>query len=374
VKYYIVAGEASGDLHGSNLIKHLKKLDFHAVFRGFGGDLMEKAGASLALHYKKMSFIGIWEIVKNIKTINRTLDHCKDDITRFKPDAIILVDYPGFNLKIAEFGKKQGYKILYYIAPKVWASRKSRVKRIKKYVDKLFVILPFEEKYFNDLHIPAEYTGNPLTDAIDSFTPLPDNQFKTKNQLTDKPVIALLAGSRKTEISYCLPEMIEACKDLKDFQLVLAGAPSIHPEYYKQYTSNTNIKVIYNQTYDLLHRAIAAVVTSGTATLETALFEVPEVVIYKLSTLTYIIGKPFLKIRFFSLVNIIMDKEVVKELLQFHLARDIQIEMTRILSDTKYREKMLSEFNTLKDRVGKAGASEKVAHSMYTFLTKSLCD
>lgn len=370
MKYYIVAGEPSGDLHGSNLIKHLKKMDSDAEFRGFGGDLMEKAGATLAVHYKKMSFIGIIEVVKNLKKINRTLEFCRNDISAYKPDALILIDYPGFNLKIAEFGKTQGYKVLYYIAPKVWASRKSRVKRIRKYVDKLFVILPFEEKYFNDLNIQAEYTGNPLTDALDAFSPLPDDQFYSKNKLSDKPVIALLAGSRKTEIYYCLPEMIKACKDFKDHQLVLAGAPSIPAEYYEQFIAGTSIKLIFNQTYDLLKRATAAIVTSGTATLETALFEVPQVVIYKLSTPTYIIGRPFLRIKYFSLVNIIMEKEIVKELLQFHLARDIKIEIDRILNDKEYREKMITNFKELKQLIGKAGASETVAKSIYSYVTR----
>lgn len=370
MRYYIVAGEASGDLHGSNLIKHLKKLDSNAEFRGFGGDLMKEAGASLALHYKEMSFIGIIEVIKNIKTINKSLEYCRNDISIYKPDAIILIDYPGFNLKIAKFGKEHGYKILYYIAPKVWASRKSRVKRIRKYVDKLFVILPFEEKYFNDLNVSAEYTGNPLTDAIDAFSPVPDNQFKTKNQLNENPIIALLAGSRKTEIQYCLPEMIKACKNLTDYQLILAGVPSIPPEHYEQYIRNTNIKIIYNQTYDLLHRATAAVVTSGTATLETALFNVPELVIYKFHTLTYIIGKPFVRIKLFSLVNIIMQKEIVKEFIQFHIARDIHTEINRILSDKKYRGKMISDFKILKKLVGKTGASERVANSIYKYLTR----
>ncbi|MBA7543568.1 Lipid-A-disaccharide synthase [subsurface metagenome] len=370
MKYYIVAGEASGDLHGSNLIRHLKKLDDKARFRGFGGDMMSEAGASLAFHYKKMSFIGIWEVVKNIKTINKSIEYCRNDIINYKPDVLVLIDYPGFNLKIAEFGKKQGIKVLYYIAPKVWASRKSRVKRIRKFVDKLFVILPFEEKYFRELGISAEYTGNPLSDAIAAFAPASDEQFKKNNQLSDKPIIALLAGSRKTEIYHCLPEMIEACKDLADYQLVLAGAPSIKTEYYEQYLTGTNISIVYNQTYDLLHRAKAAVVTSGTATLETALFDVPEVVIYKLSTPTYIIGKPFFRIRFFSLVNIIMNKEIVKELLQFHLARDIRIELNRILSDREYRQQMLDEFKVLKKKVSKEGTSERVAKSMYQYLTQ----
>jgi lipid-A-disaccharide synthase len=368
MRYYLIAGEASGDLHGSNLIKNLKKTDQEAQFRGFGGDLMQEAGTEICLHIRKMSFIGIWEVVKNLKTINKNFELCREDIINYKPDALILIDYPGFNLKMAEFAKKNGIKTLYYIAPKVWASRKSRVKRIQKSVDKLYVILPFEEKYFNDLDVQVEYAGNPLMDAISAFAPVSENEFIGKNNLTKKPIIALLSGSRKMEVSHCLPEMLKASKYFPEYQFIVAGAPSIKQSFYDQFISGTDVKIVYNQTYDLLHRAKAAVVVSGTATLETALFKVPEVVIYKLSTLTFIIGRIFVHIRFFSLVNIIMESEVVKELLQFHLSRDIKNELQKILSDIKYRQKMLTGFDDLIVKVGKPGTSERVANSMYHFL------
>lgn len=371
MKYYLIAGEPSGDLHGSNLIRNLKYYDPEAQFRYFGGDLMQKEGGELALHYKKMSFIGIWEIVKNIKTINKTLDICRKDILAYNPDALILIDYPGFNLKIAEFAKKNGYRTIYYIAPKVWASRKSRIKRIKKSVDKLYVILPFEEDYFRKRSILAEYQGNPLSDAIASFKPVTSDDFRGKNNISDKPIIALLAGSRKTEISLCLPEMLKATREFIDnYELVLAGAPSIKPEYYDQFLEQSKVKIIFNQTYDLLNNAIAALVVSGTATLETALFKIPEAVFYKLSTPTFIIGRPFVHIRFFSLVNIIMDREIVKEFLQFGLAKKLNGELKRLLTNTEYRKKMLDNFDELSNIVGKAGTSERVAKSMFEYLNQ----
>jgi lipid-A-disaccharide synthase len=370
MRYYLIAGEASGDLHGSNLIKNLKKIDFEAQFRGFGGDLMKDAGAEICLHIRKMSFIGIWEVLINMKTINKNFELCRADLLNYKPDVLILIDYPGFNLKMAEFAKVNGIKTLYYIAPKVWASRKSRIKRIQKSVDKLYAILPFEEKFFENHNVKAEYSGNPLMDAISDFTPVSEKEFINKNNLSNKPIIALLSGSRKMEISFCLPEMLKARLNFPEYQFIIAGAPSIKPEYYDQFISGTDVKIVYNQTYDLLYRAKAAVVVSGTATLETALFKVPEVVMYKLSTPTFIIGRAFVHIRFFSLVNIIMDREVVKELLQFHLAREIKNELGKILNDSDYRQKMLSDFEELLEKVGKPGTSERVAKSMYQFLSQ----
>jgi lipid-A-disaccharide synthase len=368
MKYYLIAGEASGDLHGSNLILQLKKLDINAQFRCFGGDLMEKAGATIALHYSHMSFIGIWEVIKNLKTINRSLEHCRIDIINYQPDAVILIDYPGFNLKIAEFAKEKGFKTIYYIAPKVWASRKSRIKRIRRSVDKLFVILPFEEKYFADRNCPAEYIGNPLKDAIAAFKPLKPEEFRNINKLDERPIIALLAGSRKMEISLCLPEMLKASENFIGHQLIIAGAPSIPAEYYEQFISEHKVRIVYNQTYDLLTNATAAIVVSGTATLETALFKVPEVVLYKLSMPTFIIGRPFVHIKFFSLVNIIMDRLVVKELLQFNLVRDIQKELSLLLFNEEYRESMLINFEELRIKIGDPGTSERAAQSIYKFL------
>ncbi len=370
MKYYLIAGEASGDLHGGNLIKQLKNLDGQAQFRCFGGDLMEQAGGQIALHYRMMSFIGIWEVIKNLKTINKTLEFCKKDLLAYRPDVVILIDYPGFNLKIAEYAKEQGFRTVYYIAPKVWASRKSRIKRIRKSVDRLYVILPFEEEYFNRRNCRAEYLGNPVNDAISDFKPQIASEFRAKNQLDERPIIALLAGSRKMEISFCLPEMLNACNNFPDYQLVIAGAPSIPEAYYTQFTKGYPVRMVYNQTYDLLSNAVAAVVVSGTATLETALFKVPQVVLYKLSTPTYIIGRPFVHIRFFSLVNIIMNRQVVKELLQFHLARDIGNELQRILNDNEYRNNMLNSYIELAGIMGNPGTSIRVAKSINQFLTQ----
>jgi lipid-A-disaccharide synthase len=370
MRYYLIAGEASGDLHGGNLIKNLKKQDPEGQFCGFGGDLMQEAGAEISLHIKKTSFIGIWEVVKNYKTIKQNLEFCCQDILDFKPDALILIDYPGFNLKMAAFAKANNITTVYYIAPKVWASRESRIKRIKRSVDKLYVIFPFEEKYFADRGVVAEYSGNPLMDAISAHQPLTNEEFINSNQLSKKPIIAILSGSRKMEISHCLPVMLEASKEFTGYQFVIAGAPSIKPAYYGRFIDGYPIKIVYNQTYDLLRQSVAAIVVSGTATLETALFNVPEVVIYKVSTPTYIIGKPFFRIRFFSLVNIIMDREVVKELLQFNLVREIRIELRKILFNNDYRQKMLSDYKILSEMVGGPGTSERVAESMYLYLKK----
>ncbi len=369
MKYYLIAGEASGDLHGSNLIKGLKKHDKNSSFRCFGGDLMQSEGAEVTLHYSKMSFIGIWEIVKNLKTINHHIDFCKKDLLDFAPDVLILIDYPGFNLRMAEFAKNHGIKTLFYIAPKVWASRKWRIKKIRRFVDKLYVILPFEEQYFKKRNCNVEYIGNPLMDAIVGFSAPEYNDFIRENNLTVKPIVALLAGSRKMEIDLCLPEMIAASRHYPEYQFVLAGAPTIKPSYYDQFLKGTGIKMVYNKTYELLSFAKAAVVTSGTATLETALFRIPEVVIYKLIPATYIIGRPFVHIRFFSLVNIIMDREVVKELLQFNLARDIKSELDKILCDAEYANCMIKDFVELKEKIGQPGASARAAESMYHFIS-----
>jgi lipid-A-disaccharide synthase len=371
MKYYLIAGEASGDLHGSNLIKGLRELDKNASFRCFGGDLMQEQDAEITLHYSKMSFAGVWEIVKNLKTINQHLDLCKKDLLDFAPDALILIDYPGFNLRMAEFAKINGIKTFYYIAPKVWASRKWRVKKIRNFVDKLYAILPFEEQYFKQRSCTVEYVGNPLMDAISGFETIGLKNFIHENQLTKKPIIALLAGSRKMEIDLCLPEMVSASRHYPDYQFILAGAPTIKPSYYDKFLAGSDIKMVYNKTYDILSFASAAVVTSGTATLETALFRVPEVVIYKLIPATYIIGRPFFYIRFFSLVNIIMDREVVRELLQFNLARNIKTELDRILHDDDYKNSMLKNFDELKIKIGQPGASIRAAKSMYQFITNN---
>ncbi len=367
MKYYLIAGEASGDMHGANLINSIKKQDTKADFRFFGGDLMQQAGKSLTIHYRYMAFMGAWEVLINLNSIARFMRICKKDITDFHPDVIILIDYAGFNLKIARFAHKNGYKVYYYISPKLWAWNKSRIKLFKKYVDKLYAIFPFEVDFYKQNGFDkVEYLGHPLLDEIDKKKKeLTDgNEFVTKNNLSEKPIIALLSGSRKQEIERCLPEMIAVTRNYPDYQFVIAGVTSLPGELYQQYMKNTSVNIVYDQTYNLLHNATAAIVTSGTATLETAILNIPEVVIYKTSPITYFIAKPFVHIRFFSLVNLIMDKETVKELLQYNLARGIKTELDKILFDKTYRARMLEEYGIMRQRLGQPGASDRVAKAI----------
>lgn len=370
MKYYLIAGEASGDLHGSNLMKSLKKEDVNAQFRCIGGDLMEQQGSGKLLkHYRELAFMGVIDVMLNIRKIAHNLNLCKKDILDWRPDVIILIDYAGFNLQIAKFAKSRGIKVFFYIAPKVWAWQESRVKLIRKYVDKLFVIFPFEVEYFKKHGIDADYFGNPLNDSIAEFkSHKPDFQtFIEKNKLSNKPIIALLAGSRKHEIERCLPEMMEALKEFNSYQLVVAGAPSISKELYSKVIGNNNVQLVFNQTYSLLSNATCAVVTSGTATLETSLLKVPEVVVFKTGPITYVIGKALVKIRFFSLVNIISGKEVVKELLQKNLAPDIKKEIAEILSNVEYKNKMLAEFDEIEKKLGGNGVSDRLAKQMVKY-------
>lgn len=368
MKYYIIAGEASGDMHGANLMKHILENDADADFRFFGGDMMKSVGGSLVRHYSEMSYMGIWEVIRNIGKISRNVSLCKKDIIYFNPDLIILIDYAGFNLRIAKYAKAHNLKVYYYILPKLWAWGKSRVKKIRKYVDKRFVILPFEVGFYNQLNINVEFFGNPLVDEIENFKrySISSKDFRNINKLSDKPIIALLAGSRKQEIDRCLPEMIAITKHYPDYQFVVAGAVSIEKEYYNQILHNTNVKIVHNQTYPLLTQSSAAVVTSGTATLETALFNVPQVVIYKTSGFTYYFGQLLILIKviylkFFSLVNIILNKEAVKELLQFRLAENIRKELDKILFDKNYKEEMIKNYTELRNIIGKPEASKQIA-------------
>jgi lipid-A-disaccharide synthase len=370
MKYYIIAGEASGDLHGSNLMKALKEEDPSVEFRFFGGDLMKAQGGTLLKHYREMAFMGVVDVIMNIRTISRNMNFCKDDILNWKPDVLILIDYPGFNMRIAEFAHNTGIKVFYYISPKVWAWNEGRVKKIKKYVDKLFVIFPFEIEYFKKHNYTVDYFGNPLNDAIYNFNEQKTDfqGFTTQNKLGDKPIIALLAGSRKHEIERCLPEMIEAMKGFDGYQLVVAGAPSISKELYEKVIGANEVKIVYNQTYNLVSNAVAAVVTSGTATLETALLKTPQVVIFKTGSLTYSIARPLVKLKFFSLVNLIQNKEVVKELLQYNLARDIKEEMNKILFNAEYRQIMLNEYDKIELKLGGHGVSQRIAKKMLEYL------
>ena len=372
MKYYLIAGEASGDLHGSNLLKGLKQVDQNAEFRFWGGDMMKAQGGELVKHYKETAIMGFFEVLMNLRKISRFLNECKQDIQNYHPDVVILIDYPGFNLRIAEFTKSIGLKTYYYISPKIWAWKESRIKKIKAFIDKMFVIFPFEVDYFQNKHqFPVDYAGNPLLDAVqEKMDEKGDfNDFITKNKLEDKPIVGILAGSRKQEIDRNLGIMLELIPDYKDYQFVIAAAPSIEPEYYDQYTKGHDVKVVFNQTYDTLKHSTAALVTSGTATLETALFNVPQVVCYRAGNISYFIAKQFVKLNYISLVNLIMDSEVVKELIQFDMnPKMVKQELDKILYEGEARTQMLDNYQKLREVLGGTGASERVAGLMYKYL------
>jgi len=385
MKYYIIAGEASGDLHGSNLIKELKKLDPQAAIRCWGGDLMQQAGANLIKHYKELAFMGFAEVVKNLPTILRNIKFCKKDIESFRPDALILIDYPGFNLRIAKWGKQKGFKIIYYISPQVWAWKESRVKMIRECVDKMLVILPFEKEFYKKWNYEVEYVGHPLVEAIESYKleglgfgeeknrqpsdSIPHTPHPTPS--SSKPIIALLPGSRKQEIMKKLPVMLESSKLFPDYQFIVAQAPGQDDILYQKLIGNyQNVLSVKNQTYNLLMHAQAACVTSGTATLETALFGVPEVVCYKGSAVSYQIAKRLIKVKYISLVNLIMDKYVVKELIQDDLTIDnLQHELNDLLNNPQRREQLQKDYEDLKNILSRGGhASANAAKSIVSFL------
>ena len=363
MNYYIIAGEASGDLHASNLMKEIKLLDREANFRCWGGDLMEKQGSVLVKHYRDLAFMGFTEVVMNLHTIFKNINFCKKDILEFRPDVIILVDYPGFNLRIAQFAKANGIKVFYYISPQIWAWKESRIHQIKRTVDKMFVILPFEKDFYKKYNYDVDFVGHPLLDAIENFaSPQPSPEEREK-------VIAILPGSRKQEIAKMLPVMLSIKNDFKDFRFVIAAAPSVPKEFYENFTSGNDIEIVYGQTYDLLKQATAAIVTSGTATLETALFEVPEVVCYKGGSVSYYIAKLLVKVKFISLVNLIMDKEVVKELIQTDFnAENLKAELKKILFDEPKRNEIKENYILLKQKLGGKGASKKTAELMIQYL------
>lgn len=360
MKYYLVAGEASGDLHGANLMKALKALDADADFRFFGGDLMQAEGGTLVKHYADMAFMGFVEVIANLQTILKNMKSCKQDISAYQPDVLIFIDFPGFNLKIAEYAKAQGLLVCYYISPKVWAWNQKRVLKIKRIVDHLFCILPFEVAFYKEWGMEVDYVGNPLLDAVSAFKA--DADFLQKNSLTGKKIIALLPGSRKQEISRLLPDMVAVSTNFPEYQFVIAGAPAFQADYYAPYLNGAKIPVVFNATYDLLNQSYAAIVASGTATLETALFNVPQVVVYKGGKLTIAIARVLVKLKFISLVNLIMDKQVVKELIQEECIGDkIGKELNLIINDKVYRQTMLSGYDELDVRMGQPGASAKTA-------------
>ncbi|PTX41695.1 lipid-A-disaccharide synthase [Christiangramia gaetbulicola] len=366
MKYYIIAGEASGDLHASNLMKALKEVDANAEFRFWGGDLMQQQGGTLVKHYKELAFMGFSEVIMNLRTIFKNIKFCKEDISSFNPDVIIFIDYPGFNMRIAEWAKKEGFRTHYYISPQIWAWKENRIKKIKRDVDEMYVILPFEKDFYTEKHdFPVHFVGHPLLDAIDNRPPVDIESFKRNNGLDSRPVIALLPGSRKQEIEKMLEVMLSVTSDYEDYQFVIAGAPSQDEEFYQTFMKKSNIKLIMNKTYDVLGISHAALVTSGTATLETALFKVPEVVCYKGSYISYHIAKRIINLDYISLVNLIMNREVVKELIQNEFnSKNLKIELKKIL-DEKTRKKIFGDYFELEQKLGGKGASKKTAELIY---------
>ncbi len=369
MKYYVIAGEASGDLHGANLLKAIKAEDSEAEFIAWGGDLMEKAGARLVKHYKDLAFMGFTEVLMNIRTIFKNIRFCKSDILQYKPDVLILIDYPGFNLRIAEFAHQHGIRVFYYISPQIWAWKQSRVHTIKKVVEHMYVILPFEKEFYARFHVDVTYVGHPLIDALSQFER--DSTFRDRNNLGDKPIIALLPGSRKQEISRILPEMLLSIQEFNEYTPVIAGAPSISTEQYLEWIGNSSVKVISGETYQLLSESTAAIVTSGTATLETALFSIPEVVCYKGGQISYWLARKLIKVKYISLVNLILDRLSVVELIQADMnAEKVKTTLKSLLNKGEVREKQLTDFKELKQVLGGGGASQRAAHDMVLRLRK----
>lgn len=371
MKYYIIAGEASGDLHAANLIKALKQKDASAQIRAWGGDLMQEAGATLVKHYRELAFMGFWEVITNLKTILNNIAFCKKDIEEFQPDALIFIDYPGFNMRIAKWAKPRGIPTHYYISPQIWAWKESRINAIKRDVDEMYVILPFEKEFYEEKHkFPVHFVGHPLLDAIQNRASVSVEAFQKQHQLSELPIIALLPGSRKQEITKMLELMLKMTPHFPDYQFVIAGAPGQEDEFYQKFIGNQKVNFIKNKTYDLLSVAQAALVTSGTATLETALFNVPEVVCYKGNLISYHIAKRIVKLNYISLVNLIMDREVVKELIQDEFnEKQLQLELEKILS-TEKRTEILADYQLLKKKLGGQGASEKTASLLLKSLKK----
>ncbi|TXG38575.1 lipid-A-disaccharide synthase [Seonamhaeicola maritimus] len=365
MKYYILAGEASGDLHGSNLMKALQKEDVNADIRFWGGDLMQAVGGTLVKHYKERAFMGFIEVITNLTKIFRLISYCKEDIQNFNPDVIVFIDNSGFNLRIAKWAKEHNFKTNYYISPQVWASRAGRVKAIKRDIDAMFVILPFVKPFYKKYDYNVNFVGHPLIDAISNRELIEDSKFRETHKLSNKPIIALLPGSRKQEIKKMLSVMLSLVEDFKDYQFVIAGAPSQEFNFYEQFIKTDNVKFISNKTYDLLSVSNAALVTSGTATLETALFKVPQVVCYKGSAISYHIAKRIITLKFISLVNLVMDREVVTELIQNDFnKRKLKLELKNILM-LERRVKMFEDYYELEKALGGKGASHKTAKLIY---------
>lgn len=375
MKYFLIAGEASGDLHASNLMAALKEKDPEADFRFFGGDLMQAVGGTLVKHYREMAFMGFIPVLLNLRTILNNMKTCQEDIRKYQPDVVILIDYPGFNLKIAKFVKTVLHlPVYYYISPKIWAWKQYRIKDFRRYVDRMFCILPFETEFFRKLDYSVDYVGNPSVDSVAQYKEKQANRpdtFMADERLPDKPILALLAGSRRQEIKDNLPTMLEVAAAYPDYQPVIAGAPGLEPEYYKQYIGNHPAKIIFGKTYDLLQHSRAALVTSGTATLETSLFRVPQVVCYYVvaGPLASFIFRNFFHTKYISLVNLIAGREVVQELFGARFSyQQIHDELGKILHDTAYRQQMLDGYDEIIQMLGKPGASQRTAELIYQSL------
>lgn len=368
MKYYIIAGETSGDLHGANLIKALKKEDSNAVFKIVGGSQMEEAAHQKALiHTSEMAFMGFVEVIKNLGTISKNLKKVKKDLLAFNPDTVILIDFPGFNLKIASFAKQNNIKTCYYISPKIWAWNQGRVHKIKKIVDHMFCILPFEVDFYKKFGMKVDYVGNPLLDAISAYSFQDD--FRQKNSLSELPIIALLPGSRKMEIEEILPDMIELYFAFPKHQLVIAGAPNFDKAYYQRYIGDLEIPILFDQTYDLLKNAEAAVVTSGTATLETGILKVPQVVVYKANPISVWLARKLIKVKFISLVNLINGYLSVIELIQNECTpSNIRDEIGRIIAEADHRASIMENYDILEEKLGNPGASVRTAKLIVQYL------
>ncbi|MCL1932809.1 MAG: lipid-A-disaccharide synthase [Candidatus Azobacteroides sp.] len=370
MKYYLISGEASGDLHASNLMKSLKRIDKEADFRFFGGDLMQSEGGVLVKHYRELAYMGFIPVILHLKTILNNLRFCKNDISAYQPDVVILVDYPGFNLQIAQFVKERTkIPVVYYISPKIWAWKGGRIKAIRKYVDRMLCIFPFEVSFYQRRAYPVVYVGNPTVDAIADWknTEKRGEDFTRRNHLSEKPIIALLPGSRKQEIKSNLPSMLAATSVFPDFQSVIGGAPGIRPEFYQSFVKNHPASVVFEQTYDLLQQSKAALVTSGTATLETALLRVPQAVCYKMpfKHLSGWIWRHFFKVKYISLVNLIADRPLVRELFNEHFSeKNIRNELTDLLYNESYIDSLQAGYEDMINQLGAPGASERAAQAI----------
>ncbi len=365
MKYYIIAGEASGDLHASKLMNGIRTRDTAAEFRCWGGEQMEKAGGTIVKHYRQLAFMGFQEVILNIRTISKNLKFCKDDILEWDPDAVILVDYPGFNMRIAEFAKAKGYKVFYYISPQVWAWKKHRVHKLHRNTDLAFVVMPFEKDFHAKYGYQVEFTGHPMPDSIDLNAKIDEAAFRAENHLGGKPIITLIPGSRKQELHHILPHMLKTIERFSEYQFVIAGVPTLSEKFYKKLIGDHPVKVVYGQTYDLLRISRAAAVKSGTVTLETAMLNIPQVVCYRFSFLSALVAWMVVHVKYISLVNLILDRKAVTELIQYKFTADtLSHELSLILPDGETRSQMLNDYKELRKRVGKPGASDRAAAIM----------